>query len=133
MNALRYGLLLPGIIMLAAWFVSPAAAQRIIDFSRQPADIAIRGDLDGQGLGASSAIGDLNGDGLRDLVVGAPGGWAMDNANPGGCLYLLWPEPLARTDRFEHRPCRCLDFRPASGRSFRPGPVCDRCKRRWSG
>ncbi len=68
---------------------SPALSQHIIDFSQQPADVTIMGRLDEQALGSSLFIGDLNGDGMNDLVVGAPGADGTNNPGPGE-VFVFW-------------------------------------------
>ncbi|MDX2033621.1 MAG: Ig-like domain-containing protein [Blastocatellia bacterium] len=44
----------------------------IVDLSPQKADLELIGEADGDRFGTSLAIGDLNGDGKNDLLIGAP-------------------------------------------------------------
>jgi hypothetical protein len=62
----------------------------------RPADLTIYGagaasDTFGDALGTSLAIGDFTGDGILDLVIGAPGADGADaKRNPTGAAYLLF-------------------------------------------
>jgi glycosylphosphatidylinositol phospholipase D len=53
-------------------------------FSLDDADVAILGESDGDGLGTSLACGDVNGDGIDDLVIGAPA------ATAAGYAYVVY-------------------------------------------
>ena len=59
----------------------PQASDRIVLRIDQEADIVIDGDTSRAGFGKSVAVGDINGDGIADLAVGA------NNANIGGRSY----------------------------------------------
>jgi hypothetical protein len=53
-------------------------------FSLNDADVAIFGENDGDALGSSLACGDVNGDGIDDLVIGAPA------ATAAGYAYVVY-------------------------------------------
>jgi hypothetical protein len=64
--------------------------------SNLPADAdAVFSGIDiGDAAGASLRIADLDADGVRDLVIGAPGGNGPDNSRPNaGEAYVLWGRP----------------------------------------
>jgi hypothetical protein len=57
--------------------------------SLSTADVRLTGEMTGAYAGASvSAAGDVNADGLADVLVGAPGNWA--GANNSGAAYLMY-------------------------------------------
>jgi hypothetical protein len=68
------------------------------DFVATDADVSIPGDVEDDEAGAAvTAVGDVNGDGRGDLMVGAPG--ASSIAPGAGAAYLLlggaaWPDTL---------------------------------------
>ena len=53
-------------------------------FSVNDADVAILGESDGDSVGSSLACADVNGDGIDDLVIGAPG------VTPAGYAYVVY-------------------------------------------
>ena len=59
----------------------------------------IGGELSGDEAGVSVAFGDLNGDGVDDLAIGAPG--CDEGVSGAGCVAVFlggtWPVPLERT------------------------------------
>jgi hypothetical protein len=64
-----------------------------IDLSKQAADVTLDGVTDSGFFGDSLATGDVNGDGLADLLVGATFG-AMDSVSPaGGAVYVFFGRP----------------------------------------
>ena len=75
-------------VMLA---VSPVPGQEVVDLAQASADIEIIGEPAQHKTGHALAIGDVNGDGIVDLIVGAPD-W-RDDAWPGNgaVLYFLAP------------------------------------------
>ncbi len=59
---------------------------------RLPAEVALEGDQAETGLGSTlSAAGDVDGDGLADVVAGAPGD--DGGATNGGCVFVLLGSP----------------------------------------
>lgn len=62
-----------------------------IDLGAAAADVALFGRDAGDKFGASVLISDLDGDGLEDLIVGAPGGRGPDNLRGGtGEVYVVY-------------------------------------------
>jgi glycosylphosphatidylinositol phospholipase D len=53
-------------------------------FSVSDADVTVLGESDGDSVGGSLACGDVNGDGIDDLVIGAPG------VTPAGYAYVVY-------------------------------------------
>ena len=68
----------------AVYIVYGTATGAAPPFSLNDADVAIFGESDGDGLGSSLACGDVNGDGIDDLVIGAPA------ATAAGYAYVVY-------------------------------------------
>ncbi len=65
-----------------------------IDLGRATADLTIFGALPGDNLGVSVISGDLNGDGIDDVVVGAPGSNGLTNIRTDlGEAYIIFGSP----------------------------------------
>ncbi len=64
------------------------------DLDAANADVIINGAMDGDQTGSGSAVGDLNNDGVNDLIVGAPTADPVGRSNAGK-VYVLFG-PLAR-------------------------------------
>jgi len=87
-----------------------------IDLGRGAADVTIFGALPGDNLGFSVISGDLNGDGIDDVVVGAPGSNGLTNIRTDlGEAYVIFGSPslggtvdLAKIEQD-------FTFRPAEG------------------
>ncbi len=58
-----------------------------IDLAREQADATINGEAAGDLFGSSLTVGDINGDGKGDLIVGAPAADPTANAPDGGKVY----------------------------------------------
>ena len=65
-----------------------------IDLAQQRASLELSGERAGDGLGAALAIGDVNGDGKNDLIIGAPTADADPNRPDSGKVYVVYG-PLA--------------------------------------
>jgi hypothetical protein len=62
-----------------------------LELAKKSPDVHIYGADPGDALGVSLALGDVNGDGTLDLVLGAPGHDGVKNARPdAGAVYLLF-------------------------------------------
>jgi len=71
-------------------FFGRESLKGIVDLSRQ-ADVTILGAQEGDLAGFSLATGDLNGDKLSDLIIGAPGGDGyLDKASEAGETYIIY-------------------------------------------
>jgi hypothetical protein len=69
-----------------------------VDAAAGGASVLIFGADEQDRLGRSAGMGDIDGDGLADLLIGAPGGGGTDNASPGaGELYVLFGGTLTRS------------------------------------
>jgi hypothetical protein len=65
-----------------------------VDLAKDRPDVHIYGADAGDTLGVSVALGDLNGDGERDVILGAPGASGPQNKRPGaGEAYVLLGGP----------------------------------------
>lgn len=64
-------------------FFGRATLTGAVDVAQQKADVEILGDAANDRFGSSLAIGDLNGDGKNDLVIGAPLADAAANVDAG--------------------------------------------------
>ena len=68
---------------------APAQVRNAINLSQGGADMAISGASPGAGMGEAVAVGDLNRDGLADLIVGAPGTNASGRVR-AGAVYVVY-------------------------------------------
>jgi len=60
----------------------------VIDLGMTPADLTIYGANDGDDFGAAVAIGDINGDGVDDILTGAE--WALAESDTHGRIYAIY-------------------------------------------
>jgi hypothetical protein len=66
-----------------------------IDLAKDRPDVHIYGADAGDTLGVSVALGDVNGDGFFDVIMGAPGARGEQNKRPGsGAVYVLLGSPM---------------------------------------
>jgi len=77
-RALALAALLAVFGMLASFVLQAHALPPVIDLGTASADVTVLGDNTDDSLGRASAVGDVNGDTVRDLIVGAP------DADPAG-------------------------------------------------
>ncbi len=74
-----------------AYVIFGNALPRLIDLSATSADVTVYGADAGDQLGTSVAVGDVNGDGIPDLLVGAPRASGPDNQRGGaGEAYIVY-------------------------------------------
>ncbi|MFC2173358.1 hypothetical protein ACFLU6_12095 [Acidobacteriota bacterium] len=79
-------------------FFSPLSAGTSVDLRTAPADVVIHGAGTFDNLGGAVAVGDLNGDGLGDLVIGAPHAEGpADQRLQAGEVYVLFGPMLSGT------------------------------------
>jgi hypothetical protein len=79
-------------------FGASSIAGRIIDLSMGQQDITITGASPGDSLGAFASGGDINGDVVDDIVVGAPGTRATGDTGPlNGAAYVILGSQSFRT------------------------------------
>lgn len=64
--------------------------QEVVDFASQAPNLLITGAAVNDYLGTDLAAGDLDGDGLLDLVVGAPGSEAVEGDPSAGRVYIFF-------------------------------------------
>ncbi len=68
-----------------------------VDLAKDRPDVLIYGADAGDTLGVSVAVGDLDGDGVKDVIMGAPGASGPQNKRPGaGEVYVLFGSALLR-------------------------------------
>lgn len=75
----------------AAYVLFSSSLQEAVDLEETEADITVYGAQEGDNLGYSVLAGDVNGDGLDDLILGAPGVTAgADPRTDQGRVYVLF-------------------------------------------
>lgn len=100
-----------------------------IDLSGDAPDLLIFGAVDGDNLGAGVAAGDLNGDGVDDIIVGAPNSNALENLRTDmGEAYVVFgrddlPATVDLLDRQQDFTLRPAEGFSQLGRSFAVGDV----------
>src|SRR5215813_6595903 len=62
----------------------------VVDLVNKPADVIIRGEAFDDQFGSSLAIGDINGDGKADLIIGAPAADASSDVSDSGKVYAVF-------------------------------------------
>ncbi len=77
-------------------FFGRAGLNGQIDLAQQKADVEISGESADDHLGTSLAIGDINGDGKEDLVIGAPQANVGDFPDAGK-IYVVFGNMIANT------------------------------------
>ncbi len=73
-------------------FLGSSKSKGVIDLANKSADWTIRGEAIDDRFGSSLAIGDINGDGRADLIIGAPAADAP-NAPDSGKVYAVYAAP----------------------------------------
>ena len=70
-------------------FLNPSSWPKEVDLAANAADLTIIGGSDGANLGFSLAVGNLNGDGRDDIIIGAPFASAMNRNQSGAAVVIL--------------------------------------------
>ncbi|MDW8141174.1 MAG: FG-GAP-like repeat-containing protein, partial [Candidatus Bipolaricaulota bacterium] len=74
-----------------------AGFESVYDLARLHADMMVQGARPGDQLGSSVAVGDVNGDGRLDLIIGAMGADGPDGVEPrrrdAGAVYVIYGRP----------------------------------------
>lgn len=74
-----------------------AGFEAVYDLAKSHADIIVQGARPGDQLGSSVAVGDVNGDGRLDLIIGAMGADGPDGVEPrrrdAGAVYVIYGRP----------------------------------------
>lgn len=70
--------------------VLAGVTQEVIDFASEAPDLLITGVSEGDYFGTDLAAGDLDGDGIEDLVVGAPAADAIEGEVWAGRVYIFF-------------------------------------------
>ena len=86
---------------LKAADVADGAVDRVVDLERianQPGSWKFVGEGDHEVGHGVAAVGDVDGDGLPELLIGAPGESGTDNAWQVGAAYLVSPPDLPAAD-----------------------------------
>jgi hypothetical protein len=81
--------------MVMVWNAAPDGDGQRQPFGDRPPDLRIFGEEEGDGLGESLAIADVNADGLQDLLIGAPhtNPRGNDSSEESGAVYLFFGSP----------------------------------------
>lgn len=74
--------------------VGPIRAGSLIDLANTPADLSILGEAAVDNLGSWLSTGDINGDGVEDLVAVACNSHPLEGTRTG-TLYILWGDQLS--------------------------------------
>ncbi|MCL6642295.1 MAG: FG-GAP-like repeat-containing protein [Candidatus Bipolaricaulota bacterium] len=84
-----------------------SSLENIYDLAKSHADMVVTGARPGDMLGTSVAVGDINGDGQLDLIIGAAGGDGPDGLperrRDAGAVYVIYgrPNPNKLIDIFD--------------------------------
>ncbi len=85
----RVSLAILGAISALSILALAALAQRTIDLALTPADLTVIGANNGDNVGYAVATGDINGDGVHDLIIGAPFADTAGGVNAGK-VYVIY-------------------------------------------
>ncbi len=77
-------------VLLIVAAASVRAAGMVIDFAAQDPDLLITGAAGNENLGVDQAVGDLDGDGVDDLVIGAPWAHRASDEQFAGRVYVFF-------------------------------------------
>lgn len=77
------------LLVAVAFVISPLAFADNFDLS-DDADMDFYGTQQGENFGFSVILGDLNADGVDDIIVGAPGYYDYPELIPQGRVYITW-------------------------------------------
>ena len=69
----RFGIWFAAALTALAAGTAQAQVRRAVDLSREDAEMVFSGVSQDAGLGETVAVGDINGDGFEDLILGSPG------------------------------------------------------------
>ncbi len=73
-----------------AYVIYGGSLPSVWDLSTTAADVTLEGDDAGDELGSGTAVGDVNGDGTQDIVIGARGADPSGGGNLAGEVYVVY-------------------------------------------